>query len=160
MLPNKFFLTCGSGRDEDPIISFGLALKEAGITQFNLVKVSSIIPPKCNLIPKEEGLNFLSTGQVVHCVLARQNTNADELISASIGVAFPWDKDKPGCIYELTGVGKSKATLGREAEKLARSLLSKTLDLEPYKSLNISCEAIGITHIYTTVIAAAVFVRE
>jgi len=69
--PRKFFLTAGAGSHSDPLVSFELALRDAGIEKFNLVPVSSIIPPGCVRVSLEEGLKELSPGEIVFCVMAR-----------------------------------------------------------------------------------------
>ena len=75
---------------KDYLASFELALRDAGIAPFNLVTVSSIFPPNCKRVSREEGLKHLNFGSVVHCVMARQATNEpNRLISASIGLALP-----------------------------------------------------------------------
>ena len=49
MVPKKVFFTKGVGKHKDELQSFELALRNAGIEKSNLVKVSSIIPPKCKI---------------------------------------------------------------------------------------------------------------
>ena len=56
MIPKKLFFTKGVGVHKDRLTSFELALREAGVEKCNLVSVSSILPPNCKIIPKEEGL--------------------------------------------------------------------------------------------------------
>ena len=158
MVPNKFFLTCGSGRDKDSLISFGIALEDAEIGKYNLVPVSSIIPPKCELISKEEGLKLLSPGQIVHCVLAENQNQENELISAAVGVAFPELQDEVGCIFEYTNIGEEESTVAKEAEKGACELLKKSFGIQTGRSLSIAKEARGKNRIWTTVVAIAVFV--
>ncbi len=60
ILPTKIFLTRGSGQHKEKLVSFEIALREAGINPFNLVRVSSIFPPGCELVSREEGLKLLS----------------------------------------------------------------------------------------------------
>lgn len=55
-VPRKLFFTGGAGRHSDPLMSFALALRDAGIEYLNLVIVSSIVPLDCQIIPKESGL--------------------------------------------------------------------------------------------------------
>ena len=62
IVPSKVFFTKGVGRHKEPLTSFELALRDAGIEKFNLVQVSSIFPPKCRIVRKEEGLKELSPG--------------------------------------------------------------------------------------------------
>ena len=53
-VPSKVFFTKGVGRHREQLTSFELALRDAGIEKYNLVQVSSIFPPKCRIIKKEE----------------------------------------------------------------------------------------------------------
>ena len=63
-LPNEMFFTTGIGHHKDKLTSFELALRDAGIAQFNIVRVSSIFPPHCKIISKQEGLAKLQDGQI------------------------------------------------------------------------------------------------
>ncbi|MEK7098199.1 MAG: pyruvoyl-dependent arginine decarboxylase, partial [Patescibacteria group bacterium] len=49
MVPTKVFFTKGVGVHKDKLASFELALREAGIEKYNLVYVSSILPPHCKI---------------------------------------------------------------------------------------------------------------
>ncbi len=158
MVSKKFFLTCGSGKDKDSLVSFGIALEDAGIEKFNIVPVPNIIPPKCKLINKEEGLKLLSPGQIIHCVLSENQSQEKELISAGIGIAFPEIKGKVGCIFEHTSIGKEESIVAKEVEKKARELLKKKFEVKTGKSLSIVKEAQETKNIWTTVVAVAVFI--
>ena len=92
--PKKMFFTKGVGVHKDKLAAFELALRNAGIEKHNLVTVSSIMPPNCQIVPKEKGEGMLYPGQIVFCVLARSETNEpNRLISAAIGVARPSNGD-------------------------------------------------------------------
>lgn len=67
-IPRKFFLTKGVGVHREKLVSFEMALRDARIAPFNLVTVSSILPPHCELVDVEEGLSHLSPGEIVYCV--------------------------------------------------------------------------------------------
>src|SRR5690242_5127223 len=94
-VPKAIFFTNGAGVHKDRLSSFELALRDAGIEKANLVTVSSIFPPHCKEISRKEGEKLIMPGQIVHCVMARQDTNEpNRLIAASIGLARPADKDR------------------------------------------------------------------
>jgi len=59
MRPSKFFVTKGVGIAREKLSSYELALRDAGIAQFNLVSVSSILPPGCKKISREAGVKLL-----------------------------------------------------------------------------------------------------
>jgi len=71
IVPKKCFLTKGVGVHKDRLASFELALRKAGIQKCNLVNVSSIFPPNCEMIPREEGLKLLKPGQITFVVMAK-----------------------------------------------------------------------------------------
>jgi len=97
MVPKKVFLTKGVGVHKDKLASFELALRSAGIEKCNLVCVSSIFPPNCKMIPKDEGIRLLNPGEITYCVMARNEDNEpNRLICASIGLAIPQDNGQYG----------------------------------------------------------------
>ena len=84
-VPTKCFFTKGVGVHKDKLASFELALRQAGIEKYNLVYVSSIFPPNCQLVTKEEGLN--TSHPAASSTLSRPNETNEpsRLISAAIG---------------------------------------------------------------------------
>ena len=131
MIPTKVFLTKGVGVHKDKLQSFELALREAGIEKCNIVTVSSICPPKAEIISKEKGLTELSAGQVTFCVMARIDTNEpNRLMSASVGLALPSDNNNYGYLSEHHAFGQSEDVSGEYAEDLAATMLATTLGVE------------------------------
>ncbi len=115
MIPKKIFLTKGVGVHKDKLASFELALRDAGIEKCNLVCVSSIFPPDCKMIPKNEGMKWLKPGEITYCVMARnENNEPNRLISASIGLAIPKDGNHYGYLSE-------HHAFGEKGEKLANT---------------------------------------
>lgn len=130
-VPKKMFLTKGVGRHKDYLASFELALRDAGIAEYNLVYVSSIFPPNCRRISKEDGKKYLSPGQVIFCVMARNATNEpNRLIASSIGLALPADPAQYGYLSEHHPFGETDEKAGEYAEDLAATMLASTLGLE------------------------------
>lgn len=131
MVPRRIFFTHGVGVHRERLTSFELALRNAGIEQFNLVTVSSIFPPGCEVISKEEGLRQLSPGEIVFVVMSRNETNEPgRVVNASIGVAIPADSSTYGYLSEHHGYGQSAQQSGDYAEDLAASMLATTLGIE------------------------------
>jgi arginine decarboxylase len=129
--PTKIFFTKGVGIHKDKLASFESALKQAGIEKCNLVYVSSILPPNCKLISKEEGLKELSSGQITFCVMARNDTNEpNRLISSAIGVAVPKDTNNYGYLSEHHAFGEKAEVAGEYAEDLAASMLATTIGID------------------------------
>ncbi|MFA6322620.1 MAG: arginine decarboxylase, pyruvoyl-dependent [Candidatus Buchananbacteria bacterium] len=181
LVPSKMFFTKGVGFHRDKLASFELALRHAGIQACNLVLVSSILPPRCKIISKPNGLALLNPGQITFCVMARMETKEpNRLIAASIGLAVPTNRQEHyGYLSEHHGFGQTGKIAGDYAEDLAATMLATTLGIEfdadkawnereqVYKTSgqifatrNITQSAEGDkAGLWTTVIAAAVFAQ-
>ncbi|MEZ4735168.1 MAG: arginine decarboxylase, pyruvoyl-dependent [Caldilineaceae bacterium] len=139
LVPHKMFLTRGVGVHKEKLTSFEMALREAGIAHFNLVRVSSIFPPRCKIVEREEGLQLLQAGEVVFAVIAEMSTNEPgRRIASSIGVARPSDPDKYGYLSEHHTFGQTEQEAGDYAEDLAATMLATTLGIpfDPEKDYN------------------------
>lgn len=177
-VPKKMFLTNGVGNHKEELHSFELALRDAGIEKFNLVQVSSILPPGCKVISKTRGLAELRPGAITYCVLSRCCSNEPRrLLAASVGCAIPADKRTYGYISEHHSFGQTEKQAGEYAEDLAAAMLASTLGIdfnideswdekkEIFKisgkivsTRNITQSSIVKHQVYTTVVAAAVFI--
>lgn len=180
-VPKKVFFTKGVGRHQERLPSFELALREAGIEKCNLVMVSSIFPPFCKRMYRDDGLKQLKPGQITFCVMARNETNEpNRLIVSSVGAAMPADPSQYGYLSEHHSHGETDAKAGDYAEDLAAQMLATTLGVpfdpntsyderkETWKisdkivnTMNITQSAVGDKNgLWTTVISAAVFIMQ
>ena len=127
------------GKHRENLQSFEEALRDAGIASFNLVRVSSIYPPHCKILPRKKGLEYLKPGQVVFCVLADCRTNEpNRLAGAAIGLALPAQNSNHGYISEYHGFGMTQRACGDYVEDMAASMLATTqgIDLNPDTAYN------------------------
>lgn len=180
LVPVKVFLTKGVGQHKYQLKSFEQALRQAGVAQQNLVQVSSILPPKCKVISRENGLKCLIPGQISYCVMARADTNEHgRLVASSIGVAIPRDDNQWGYLSEVHGHGMNSQQAEDMAEDLAAGMLGTTLgfELDPDKAwsekeqayqasglfirtTNITQTARGQKDLWTTTVAMAMFLFD
>jgi arginine decarboxylase len=131
LVPTSMFLTSGVGVHRHRLTAFEFALREADIEQQNLVTVSSILPPHCQLITRDTGVRRLSPGEITFCVMARVETDEPgRLINASIGLARPADAGMYGYISEHHGFGMTGDESGDYAEDLAATMLASTLGID------------------------------
>lgn len=127
-VPRKMFFTKGIGVHREKLTSFEMALRDARIARYNLVRVSSIFPPGCEIVGREIGAKLLVPGQVVFCVLSEAATNEpSRRVAASIGLAVPSDTAKYGYISEHHAFGQAEKVAGDYAEDLAASMLATVL---------------------------------
>ncbi|MBU1026806.1 MAG: arginine decarboxylase, pyruvoyl-dependent [Candidatus Margulisbacteria bacterium] len=180
MVPSKIFLTKGVGRHREKLASFEMALRDAGIQAVNYVHVSSIFPPGCRLISKDQGIKLLRPGEITFIVMARNETNeSHRLISSSVGMAIPSDEKSYGYLSEHHSFGQTDEEAGDYAEDLAAQMLATTLGIpfdedaswderqdmwklsnEIVKTTNITQSAIGQRGVWTTILAAAVLIID
>jgi len=131
LVPRQVFLTKGVGKHRNRLQSFELALRQAGVEKCNLVRVSSIMPPKCRIISKTRGLAQLQAGQVTFVVLAEESTNEpSRMVGAGIGIAQPADKNIYGYISEHHGFGMKENRISDLVEDMAATMLATTLGIE------------------------------
>jgi arginine decarboxylase len=181
MIPELFFLTKGVGKHRDQLQSFELALRDAGIQYCNLVNVSSIVPPGCRMIPKEQGLKMLEPGEITYVVQARNSTKEPHrLLASSIGVAIPSGNNQYGNLSEHHSFGQTDEAAGSYAEDLAATMLATTMGIKfnpetawderkqlfkttrlIIKTANITQSATGDKNgLWTTTVATAVFLAK
>jgi arginine decarboxylase len=127
----RMFLTKAVGKHREKLTSFELALRSAGIAACNLVRVSSIFPPRCKLVSRTEGVKRLKPGAVTFCVMSENSTREPHrLIAASIGIALPGDRNMYGYLSEHHSFGQTEEVAGEYAEELAAEMLATTLGVE------------------------------
>jgi arginine decarboxylase len=181
MVPKKLFFTKGVGKHKERLTSFELALRDAGVASQNLVRVSSIFPPRCKVITRKEGARLLNDGEVVFAVIAENSTREPHrLVVSSIGVAIPADRNAFGYLSEHHSFGETEEQAGEYAEELAAEMLATTLDVEfnpdtswdekkeiyrisnkIVRTSNITQSAVGDKRgLWTTTIAAAVLILD
>jgi len=90
----------GTDEGQTPLSAFDAALAEAGIHNYNLVTVSSVIPEDRSVAIRGEHDRRWDVGELVAVVLAEtRSTVAGETISAGLGWATA---DEGGVFYEST----------------------------------------------------------
>ena len=180
MIPAKAFLVSGKGVHEDELVSFELALRDAGIEKYNLIEISSILPPGCRMISKEEGLKMLKPGEIVPCILARNQTNEPRrLVCAAIGKAVLANEEKYGYVSEHCSFGVEDRKAGKCVSCRAATMLATAHGIkfdagaawhEGEKMYRAEGRVIDVDHIcqtaygdeeglWTTVVSAIVFVK-
>lgn len=178
LIGKEIFLTKGVGHHKEKLRSFEMALRNAGIEKCNLVRVSSIFPPGCKIISKNQGIKKISPGTITFCVMSECSSNEPRrLLAASIGLAIPTDRNLYGYLSEHHAYGQKEKIAGDYAEDLAAAMLATTLGLEfdeekswdekkevyrvsnkVIKTTSITQSALVKENQHTTVITAAVFI--
>lgn len=128
-VPTKFMLTAGSGDAERELLAFDRALLRAGIGNLNLVKVSSVLPPRCTFMERL----VIPPGSLVPVAYgAITSAETDATIAAAVAVGMV--ENTYGVIMEYSGYGTAE-----EAERIVTEMLEKALaarGLKPKKVLS------------------------
>ncbi len=135
-VPKRFFLVSGKGEAPTPLNAFDAALREAGIGDLNLLKVSSIIPPGCRKVKPFP----LSPGTFTPIAYASITSSLPgEVISAGVAVGIPTAEDRPGVIMEYSARGRSE-----EIEEIVENMARYALEMRNLKIASIECKAVEV----------------
>ena len=146
LIPNTFFITKGSGESdlEKHAGSYHMALYDAGISDFNIMTYSSVIPATAHLATMDE-LDLPPFGSEMKTIMAVSHGYQDEFVSA--GVVYAWmykdenfDEKVGGLVCEVSGRYRIEELESRLGE------------------LNFITEGITIEKRYGTALAALCFV--
>ena len=146
----RFALVKGVGIDYSSIGSFDSSLLSAGVSEYNLVKVSSILP--ANMI-FEKNID-IDAGDVVFIAYATKTVKSSSQVAAAIAIALPKDKSQIGVIMEVTNDSDENKAI-EEAIHLAKNAMNKR-GFEVERVLSCGISAIGNLEEYTTVFAGVV----
>lgn len=134
---NKYLISKGCGASIYELTAFDNALIDAGIGDYNLVKLSSILPAGCtqvNLINIKKG-SFLHTAYSCYIESKPETT-----ISAAVAIALPQDKRLPGVIVEVAGAYDNVSI-----EYMVREMADITMKSRKIKEYDIQNESISMT---------------
>jgi len=152
--PKKYFLTSGTGSSQFKLMAFDKALYNAGIHDYNLVKVSSILPPSCYKADKEFSLKTLKKGSILHAAYTVKYAHKNKETWIGVGVAVPADPMTPGLIVEAEAETENMLNL-----KLA-AMLDEGMKMRNVKDYKTEFEIIRLINeenmSYTCAIAAVV----
>lgn len=98
-------VSCGTGSGRTPLSAFDGALRDAGVADFNLVRLSSVIPPRSRILDVH-GQHQLTGehGDLLYCVYAvALATEPDEIVWAGVGWSLAEDGSGAGLFVEHTG---------------------------------------------------------
>jgi len=113
--PTHYFMVSGASEGFTSLNAFDGALLRAGIGDTNLVKMSSIVPPRCQLISPVA----LPAGSLVPTAYASITSDVPgQIISSAVAVALPEKPDYPGLIMEYSARGP-KAEIEETVRQMA-----------------------------------------
>ena len=131
--PEKYYISSGKGSSKFKLVAFDNALLDAGISEYNLLRVSSILPANAVQVDAID----LSKGMPLLTAYARIESNEpDEKIATAVGAAIPSNPADVGVIMEY----ESYNCTAKEAEAIVIAMLEESMANHniPYKDIVIS----------------------
>jgi len=146
LIPHTFFVTKGSGESDLELHagSYHMALHDAGISDFNIMVYSSVLPATAHIASMDE-IDLPPFGSELKTILAVSHGQQDEFVSA--GVVYAW-------MYADENFDKKVARLIR----VINDLHQKTYGHYYLGELNFVTEGITIEKRYGTALAGLCFI--
>ena len=102
------------------------AMREAGVADCNLLKVSSVIAPGCRIIPESEGRRLLRPGNMVYAVIATAQTDEPhQRVTTALAWAKPEKPGVPGYVAEL----EEEMAKGKSEETATQQVATEVLEI-------------------------------
>ena len=131
MLANKYTVRAGIGVAKENLSSFDKALIDAGVANYNLVRLSSILPAYCEF---KDNID-LKEGSLLPTAYATITSSKEgERIASAIGIGFPDDKSKVGVIMEYSACNATKA----ECKEVVRSMIHEAFQERGWKLADVA----------------------
>lgn len=133
LLPEEFIIRTSIGKSTHRLGAFDDALLKAGIGNYNLIKVSSILPPQCVLrkeITLEKGA-LLPSAYASIC-----SSDIGTTISAAVAVGIPIDSSMNGVIMEHSTIGSKTETEKTVRTYVKQAMLARNLVIKEIISVS------------------------
>lgn len=118
-LPQKYIIRASAGKGTHSLGAFDDALLRAGVGNYNLIKVSSILPPECVL---EEEITLERGALLPSAYASILSSDVGTTISAAVAVGIPEDPAMNGVIMEHSAIAP-----GKETDRIVRSYVEQAM---------------------------------
>ena len=134
--PRFYTMVSGIGKGKYDLTAFDHALQVAGIGDYNLIRVSNILPAECCYVDTID----LPKGSVVYTAYAHKTLNPKSEISSSVavGIAVARNKSENGVIFEVS-------VETNDAEKIVREMCCEAMLNRTRAIKNITSKAESIS---------------
>lgn len=103
MIAKTCMMSAGMGKSEKGLPSFDRALLDAGVGNYNLVRLSSILPAKCVWTDAADIEELLTPGSLLPTAYSTISSHkVGDVLVSTIGVGLPVDDSKVGVIMEYS----------------------------------------------------------
>lgn len=147
--PTLYFLVSGASDGFTPLNAFDGALLQAGIGNTNIIKMSSIVPPRCKLIAPIT----LPPGALVPAAYASITSDVPgEIIAAGVAIALPKERNRNGLIMEYSAKGKKEQIEEKVRQMALEGMKLRGWEVENLKSIAIEYQVKKIGAAFAAVV--------
>lgn len=134
----EIFVTSGTGSGQTQLAAFDEALLHAGIANYNLIKLSSILPPESKVIIKAPDINQpINFGKKLYVVISEKR-ESEKGREAWAGIGWVQAKDGRGLFVEQHGAQQA------EVMRLIKETLSDMVRNRHYEFGEVHYQIVGI----------------
>lgn len=109
MLAKLCCMSAGVGFSKEHLPSFDKALLSAGVGNYNLVRLSSILPAHHTWVPVKDIDKYIEPGSLLPTAYSTiSSSTKGDIIVSTIGVGIPIDKSSVGVIMEYSAKNVSE----------------------------------------------------
>lgn len=128
--PKYYTIVSGKGESKYRLVAFDNALLNAGIGDYNLVRVSSIIPSGCIF----QNTIDVMKGSIIYAAYAEMIIKEGQSGSTAVAVALPENPMQNGVIFE-------EATADSNAKDIAINMCEEAMHSRNRSLLEIKCSS-------------------
>lgn len=132
-LPEKYIIRASVGLSSHSLGAFDDALLRAGIGNYNLIKVSSILPPACVL---EDGITLARGALLPSAYASIFSAEVGATISAAVAVGVPVDTSANGVIMEHSAFASGLETEAKVRIYVKQAMHARNLEIKDVISVS------------------------
>lgn len=151
-LAKECCMSKGVGKSKNGLPSFDRALLEAGVGNYNLVRLSSILPAEHVWVQPQDIASHIKEGSLLPTAYSTISSDVlGETIVSTIGVGLPVDKSHVGVIMEYSTKNVTEAEALKTLENMIREAFEvREWELENMVTTSISAKVEEADTKYTT----------
>lgn len=128
---DNYLISSSVGYGKTKLTSFDQALLNSGVANYNLIRVSSILPAKCCL---SDEIN-ISEGSQLNTAYASISSNVlNQVVSAAIAIGIPQDNNNIGVIMEYAAQCDKDEAVKTVKEMVEEAMNNRGYEIKEIKS--------------------------
>lgn len=139
-LAKEYCVSAGTGSSINGLPSFDRALLDAGVGNYNLVRLSSILPAECKEVDIKDIANHIKEGSLLPTAYSTITSDKQgDIIVSTIGIGFPVDKSHVGVIMEYS----TKNVTEEEALNTLHRVITEAFEARGWALDHMKCASVS-----------------